>query len=226
MTTIAITRAAPACPEPPASRTALDLHRTPGPARLPDAEGPPAVAHEALGDRQLLERFVNLQDSAAFGALVQRHGPMVLGVCRRVLRDAHAAEDACQAVFLVLLRRAASIARPELLSGWLYGVAMRVAGKARAGTVRRRAHEKRATSPAVPDPVVEAARRDLRSVLTAEIERLPEKYRDPLILCYWEGKTNDEAARQLGCPPGSMSYRLARGREMLRERLSCGAAPT
>jgi RNA polymerase sigma factor (sigma-70 family) len=184
------------------------------------------VALGTLGDKQLLMRFVNLEDSAAFGALVERHGPMVLGVCRRVLRDAHAAEDACQAVFLVLLRRAASIARPELLAGWLYGVAMRVAGKARAGTLRRRVNEKRVVAATVPDPVVEAARRDLRSVLTAEIDRLPEKYRGPLILCYWEGKTNDEAARQLGCPPGSMSYRLARGREMLRERLSRGPTQT
>jgi RNA polymerase sigma factor (sigma-70 family) len=173
-----------------------------------------------MSDGQLLGRFAELGDPAAFDILVRRHGPMVLSVCRRLLRDDHRAEDACQAVFLVLLRRAASIGRPELLAGWLYGVAVRVALKARAGIARRRAHEQRATLGTVPDPTDEVSRSDLHALLSAEMEFLPEKYRAPLVLCYWEGKTNEEAARQLGCPTGSMSWRLARGRELLRERLT------
>jgi RNA polymerase sigma factor (sigma-70 family) len=170
-------------------------------------------------DRQLLERFTRQQDEAAFTALVRRHGPMVLGVCRRVLDNAHDAEDAFQATFLVLVRRASSIGRPDLLANWLYGVAYRTAKKARANALRRRAHERLAALMPRAEPLVDAAWQDLRTLLDEELHRLPDKYRAPLVLCYLEGKTNEEAARHLGWPPGSMSARLARGRELLRERL-------
>jgi RNA polymerase sigma factor (sigma-70 family) len=171
-------------------------------------------------DRQLLERFVRDRDESAFEVLVQRHGPMVLGVCRRLLHDVHDAEDAFQATFLVLVRKAGSIAQPDLLGNWLYGVAFRVATKARANAARRSAHERQAAFMPKPEPNAAPVDRELRAVLDREINHLPEKYRVPLVLCYLEGKTNEEAARQLGCPTGSMSWRLNRGRELLRKRLS------
>jgi RNA polymerase sigma factor (sigma-70 family) len=152
--------------------------------------------------------------------LVQRHGPLVLSVCRRVLQNAHDAEDAFQATFLVLVRKADSIAKPDSLANWLYGVAFRTAKKARTTASRRRNYERQAISMCVADPAPEAAWRELRTVLDEELYRLPEKYREPLVLCYLQGKTNEEAARQLGWPVGSMSARLARGRELLRDRLA------
>jgi RNA polymerase sigma factor (sigma-70 family) len=145
---------------------------------------------------------------------------MVLGVCRRVLDHAQDAEDAFQATFLVLVRKAGSIGRPELLGNWLYGVAYRTARKARAQATRRCQGERGVAAMVVPDPMLEVAWRELRSVLDEELRQLPTKYRAPLVLCYLEGLTNEEAARKLGWPAGSISYRLARGREMLRERLT------
>src|SRR5262249_2852298 len=135
------------------------------------------------------------------------------------LRHAHDAEDAFQATFLVLVRRAPSLQRPELLGNWLYGVAYRVARKLRAEIARRseRQSEVAAMSPA--DPLLDVTVRELRALLDEELQQLPEKYRAPLVLCYLEGLTNEEASRRLGWPIGSMSYRLARGREMLRSRL-------
>jgi HlyD family secretion protein len=177
------------------------------------------VSMEEESDALLLKRFVSQQDEAAFAALVKRHGPMVLAVCRRVLRNAHDADDAFQATFLVLIRKAASIAQPELLGNWLYGVAYRVAVKARANAARRSEHERR--TPVIPleDPLLDVNSRELRAVLDAELSHLPEKYRVPLVLCYLEGKTNEEAARLLGWPTGSMSGRLLRAKELLRKRL-------
>jgi RNA polymerase sigma factor (sigma-70 family) len=180
----------------------------------------PGIVAGELSDAQLLRRFTDRQDAAAFAVLVRRHTPMVLGVCRRRLGDAHGAEDACQAVFLVLVRRAHAIARPELLAGWLYGVAWRIAGGARAKASRRAALERQTSPATAPDPLPEVARREVASLLTDEVSRLPEKYRAPLVLCYLEGKTNVEAAQELGWPAGSMSRRLARGRELLRQRLT------
>ena len=173
-----------------------------------------------LADGELLELFSRWHDEDAFAELVRRHGPMVLGVCRRVLGDAHAAEDAFQATFLVLVRRAGSLGRPESLANWLHGVAYRTAKKAQVAAARRRGHERQVAAMAAADPTVEISRQEICAVLDEELQRLPEKYRAPLVLCYLEGKTNEQAARQLGWPSGSMSARLARGREMLRERLA------
>jgi RNA polymerase sigma factor (sigma-70 family) len=167
-----------------------------------------------------MDRFVRQQDQRAFAALVQRHGPMVLGLCRRLLDHEHDAEDAFQATFLILVRRAGDIENPDLLGSWLYGVAYRTARKARAQAARRREQERQVAFVTVAEePPVDHAWRDLRSALDDELNRLPEKYRLPLVLCYLEGLTNEEAARRLGWPAGSMSYRLARGREMLRDRM-------
>jgi RNA polymerase sigma factor (sigma-70 family) len=166
-----------------------------------------------------LERFARQQDEAAFAALVRRHGPMVLGVCQRILRDPHDAEDAFQATFLVLVRKTGSLARPELLANWLYGVACRTALSARAEAARRRTCER----PVVDRPVegsADADWHDLRPVLDEEVSRLPDVYRVPFVLCYLEGKTNDEASRHLGCPKGTVLSRLARARERLRVRLT------
>src|SRR5207249_4451809 len=179
-----------------------------------------AAKEEESRDAQLLKRFAADHDETAFAALVQRHGPMVLGVCRRVLQDAHAAEDAFQATFLVLVRRARSIARPELLGNWLYGVAYRTAVRAKQNAARRNAYERQAMPMLTAEPTQEVARREVMAVLDEEMNRLPEKYRAPLVLCYLEGCTNEEAARQLGHPTGSMSGLLSRGRELLRKRLT------
>jgi len=172
-------------------------------------------------DGELLERFVDQQDEAAFETLLQRHGPMVLQACQGMLRDPHAAEDAFQAVFLVLVRRAGSLHRHGSLGGWLHGVAHRVALKARGTAARRWQHERQAgamTNEAWTDAAPD--NQDLRPVLTEELNRLPEKYRTPLVLCYLEGKSNEEAARQLGCPVGTVWARLTRAREQLRGRLA------
>src|SRR5262249_22740610 len=149
-------------------------------------------------------------DAAAFAALVRRHGPTVLGVCRRVLHNAHDAEDAFQATFLVLVRKGRSIAKREALSSWLYGVAYRVALKAQADLVRRRQHERQAAGRFDEASQPETTGDDLRPILDEEVNRLPDKYRRPIVLCYFEGKTYQEAARLLGWPAGTTSVRLAR----------------
>jgi len=170
-------------------------------------------------DRQLLRQFADRQDPSAFATLIQRHGPVVLGVCRRVLNHEQEAEDAFQATFLVLVRKAGSLERPELLGNWLYGVAYRTAQKARARLARRRHHERSVPPMAISEPESDLFWQDLRGLLDDELRQLPPKYRLPLVLCYLEGMTNHQAAQRLGWPVGSMSYRLARGRQMLRQRL-------
>jgi RNA polymerase sigma factor (sigma-70 family) len=180
------------------------------------------VSARTLGDRtdgQLLERFAAERDEAAFAALVRRHGPLVWGVCRRVLRHEHDAEDAFQATFLVLVRKADSIGKRASVGSWLYGVAYRVASRARAGSSRRR--ELHAEPPDRPDagPLQELVWRDLRAVLDDEVSRLPERYRAPFVLCYLEGQTTADAAARLGCPQGTVLSRLARARDRLRGRL-------
>jgi RNA polymerase sigma factor (sigma-70 family) len=142
-----------------------------------------------LSDRALLERFLGRCDAAAFAALVRRHGPTVLGVCQRVLRNPHDAEDAFQATFLVLVRKGWSISKREALGSWLYGVAYRLALKARADAVRRRKHERQAANRSEGQAQPDAAGDDLRPVLDEEVNRLPDKYRRPIVLCYFEGKT-------------------------------------
>jgi RNA polymerase sigma factor (sigma-70 family) len=170
------------------------------------------------GDGDLLERFAREREEAAFAALVRRHGPMVLGVCRRVLRDAHLAEDAFQATFLVLARKAGSVARPELLGNWLYGVALRTASEARTRAARRRTRELEAMTNS-PVPVDSEPDADTAAVLDAAIRRLPERLRAAVVLCELQGIDRREAARRLGCPEGTLSSRLARARDILRRRL-------
>jgi RNA polymerase sigma factor (sigma-70 family) len=143
---------------------------------------------------------------------------MVLGVCRRLLRDSHEAEDAFQATFLVLFRKARSIGRPERLGPWLHGVAYRAAAQAR-DAVRRRERQREVAEVPDGDPAVAAGWRELRGVLDEELARLAQKYRVPLVLHYLEGKSTEEVARQLGCPKGTVLSRLARGRDRLRDRL-------
>ncbi len=184
--------------------------------RLRRALGPPDDAGGT--DALLLRRFASDRDEAAFAELVRRHGPMVLGVCRRVLRHEQDAEDAFQATFLVLARKAGALGRPGLLANWLYGVAHRTALKARAAAARRRVQERQVPAMAVAEPDLDGGERG--AILDEELGRLPEKYRAPLVLCYLEGKTREEAARLLSWPAGTVAGRLARGRDLLRGRLT------
>jgi len=171
-------------------------------------------------DRDLLARFAGQRDQAAFAELVRRHGPLVLGVCRRVTGHAEDAEDAFQAVFLVLARKAGQIAGPDLLGNWLHGVAARIASRARRSAVRRRAREV-AVSP-LPDPPAEprATLAELGSILDEELAVLPEWYRGAILLCDLRGVSREEAARLLGVPVGTLSSRLANGRKKLAARLA------
>ena len=173
----------------------------------------------ALGDGLLLLRFLRGRDEDAFAALVERHGPLVLGVCRRVLPQGHDAEDAFQATFLVLIRKASSLDRDASLANWLYTVAYRLSLKVRVQSARRRAREQEVVQMRSHEVSSDADVADVLPLLDEELYALPEKYRAPLLLCYLQGKSNGEAARELGWRPGSMSRRLARGRELLRQRL-------
>jgi RNA polymerase sigma factor (sigma-70 family) len=174
-----------------------------------------------LTDGQLLEAFVIQRDQAAFEALVRRHGSMVLGVCRRALRNTQDAEDAFQATFLVLVRKAASIRPYEMVGHWLYGVAYRTALAARATNARRRVREKHMPARTwINAPSPEEGWHELVSFIDHELNRLPPVYQVPIVLCDLEGKTRKEAARQIGCPEGTLSSRLARGRQLLARRLS------
>lgn len=177
-----------------------------------------AVEAGTMTDRQLLERFVVDADELAFAALVRRHGPMVLNVCRRVLHNPHDAEDAFQATFLVLLRRSEAIAQPELLGNWLYGVAYRTAKEARTRSARRRAREQQAAQRRA-DETEPAGWDDVRPVLDEELSRLPDKYRVPVVLCDLQSRSRKEVAEQIGLPEGTLSSRLARARDILRQRL-------
>jgi RNA polymerase sigma factor (sigma-70 family) len=174
----------------------------------------------AAEDAALLQRFHAQRDEGAFAELVRRHGPMVLGVCRRLLRNEHDAEDAFQAAFLVLARRAAALDRPERLGNWLHGVAVRVAREAPARAAARDVREASARVARPADPLAELRGRELRAVVDEEIARLPEAYRAAFVLCHLEGHTHAETARALGCPQGSVSWRLARACELLRKRLT------
>jgi len=179
-----------------------------------------AQATQGCTDRQLLERYVSGGDEEAFTALVRRHGPMVIGVCRRFLREIHDAEDAFQATFLVLARKAASIRKRESVGSWLHGVALRVARKARGENACRSKREQGHPLPPAVDPADDVSWGEVRTVLDEELGRLPAAYRAPLILCYLEGQTQDEAARRLGVSKSTFRRRLERGRRLLQGRLT------
>jgi RNA polymerase sigma-70 factor (ECF subfamily) len=170
---------------------------------------------DGSADADLLGRYARDRDERAFEALLHRHGGMVLGVCRRVLRNTADAEDAFQATFLVLARKAGSIRSPQMLGNWLYGVALRTASQARRASVRRRALEARA----IPRVETVTPSDGLAEVLDEELARLPEKYRAAIVLCDLEGKTRQEAAVELGWAEGTVASRLARGRAILGRRL-------
>ena len=180
-----------------------------------------------LSDAQLVERFLARSGESAdpaFAALVERHGPAVLRVCRSVLADADAAQDAFQATFLVLVRKAGSVRVRDSLGPWLVAVAYRTASSARSAEARRRAVERDAAVAEARPPV--GAKDDLAAV-RAEVDRLAERYRRPILLCYFAGLTHEGAARQLGCPVGTVRSRLAWGRKQLRDRLiRRGLAPS
>jgi RNA polymerase sigma factor (sigma-70 family) len=182
-----------------------------------------ALAQQGAAERtdgQLLEDYVSRRDEAALVALVHRHGQMVWGVCRRILSNHHDAEDAFQATFLVLVRRAPCVVPREMVANWLHGVAHQSALHARRTVTRRRARERQVVE--IPEPAVveEELWNDLKPLLDEELRRLPDQYRVVVVLCDLEGKTRKEAARQLGCPEGTVAGRLARGRTMLAERLA------
>src|SRR5262245_38783436 len=170
-------------------------------------------------DKQLLDRFINHREGAPLEMLVRRHGLMVWGVCRRLLPNHQDAEDAFQATFLVLVRKATSIVPREMVGNWLYGVANQTALKVRAATARRGSRERQVTD--MPEPTLEPDLwDDLEAVLDRELSRLPDRYRAAIILCDLEGKTRKEAARQLGCPEGTVASRLATARKLLAKRLA------
>jgi RNA polymerase sigma-70 factor (ECF subfamily) len=173
-----------------------------------------------ITDGQLLERFIAERDEDAFALLLQRHGPMILGVCRRLTGDPHAAEDAFQATFAILVRKAGSISKRDSVASWLYGVAFRTARRMKSLAERTKLHE----LPAMKEPwqpaSTDGASPEVRALIEEEISRLPEKFRAPVVLCYLEGKTNEEAAQQLGWPVGTVKGRLSQARARLQHRLT------
>jgi RNA polymerase sigma factor (sigma-70 family) len=182
------------------------------------------LAATASSDEQLLADFLARRSDEAFAALIGRHGPMVLNVCRRVLHDAHAAEDVFQATFLVLADRAAAIRRPASLAGFLHGVAYRLAVRARQHTSPKRKQGMKdalacASGLCAVGPPEELAWKEMLGILDHELARLPDRYRAPLVLCYLDGRTQDEAARQLGWGLSTLRRRLAQGRHLLEARL-------
>jgi RNA polymerase sigma factor (sigma-70 family) len=178
------------------------------------------VAEADLADQELLTRFARGRDAAAFAALVRRHGSMVLGVCRRLLRDPHDADDAFQATFLALALHAGRVRRPGALAGWLYRVAYRVALAVRRGAGRVEQSAALDDVPGREDPVAEAAGRELAALVAAEVDRLPEPFRSAFLLCEAAGHSNAEAARLLGCAVGTVESRLTRARRRLRQALA------
>jgi RND family efflux transporter MFP subunit len=188
--------------------------------RLPQLARHPAGPPAAATDAHLLGRWTAGRDETAFELLVRRHGPMVLAVCRRALADPNDADDAFQATFLVLARKAGSVARGDVLAAWLHRVASRAASRVRADRLRRTGREEPGveTLPGPPEP--DPGWAELARVLDEEVGRLPARHRAAFVLCCLEGKTGEEAARVLGCPAGTVSSRLTRARERLRDRLA------
>jgi RNA polymerase sigma factor (sigma-70 family) len=181
-------------------------------ALLPRGDGP--------CDADLLESFLSRRDEAAFEALLRRHGPMVFGVCRRVLGNRHDAEDAFQATFLVLVRKGATVRPRELVGNWLWGVAYRTALKARAMNAKRRTKERESQRADRPRHPVNGALEEMLDRLDEALGRLPEAYRVPVVLCELEGRNRKEVARSLGLPEGTLSWRLAQAKKMLAKKLS------
>jgi len=175
---------------------------------------------EATDDGLLLTAFIERREPEAFESLVQRHGPMVLGVCQRILGHAQDAEDAFQAVFLVLARKAESVRPREMVGNWLYGVAYRTSLQARASATRRRSREMHVDSFPEPSVTPRDAWQDLQPVLDEELNRLPDHYRSAVVLCELEGRPRADAARLLGIPEGTLSSRLAAARKLLADRLT------
>jgi RNA polymerase sigma factor (sigma-70 family) len=173
-----------------------------------------------LTDAQLLERFVRSRDEAAFELLLWRHGPMVFRVCLRVLRRHHDAEDAFQATFLALARKAGAIGRMESVGSWLYKVAYRIALRAGAAIPARRLPENLLPDPSAPEPILDVLARETELAVEGELNRLPDKYRIAFVMCHVEGQTIAAAAQTLGCPPATVGTRLARARQLLRRRLA------
>ncbi len=173
----------------------------------------------AVPEAELLHRYTACSDEGAFAALVERHGPMVLAICRRILRHTQDAEDAFQATFLVLARKAGAIRKHESVGGWLHSVAFRVAHKLRANQMRRKHHETAPTNIEPPVSADDLSWREVQVVVGEELNRLAAKHRSPLVLCYLEGKSRDEAAEQLGLTLSVFRGRLERAREALRARL-------
>jgi RNA polymerase sigma factor (sigma-70 family) len=176
-----------------------------------------------------MRRFVSRGEQEAFAILIQRHGPTVLGVCRRILRDSQDTEDAFQAAFVVLARKASTVINHDSLTSWLYKVTYRIALRLRLDKARRfnREHHIMAMNKYRNEANFDnegglngMVRRELHQMLDEEVHRLPEKYRAPILLCYHQGQTNEEAAALLRCPTGTIKIRLLRGREMLRKRLA------
>jgi RNA polymerase sigma factor (sigma-70 family) len=179
-----------------------------------------APASQELTDKELLESFAAGRDETAFALLMQRHGALVWGVCQRVLRQDQDAEDAFQATFFVLARKAGRIRWQADVGNWLYAVALRTALKAKGGATRRNRGERQLQDMPAPEPNCDSAWLDLRPVLDEELNRLPLKYRAPVVLHYFEGKTYAQAAQALGCPAGTVSTLLAQARHLLRGRLA------
>lgn len=182
-------------------------------------ETAPLETQQATTDGDLLRAFVAERDELVFAEIVARHGGMVLGVCRRVAGDRHDAEDAFQATFLVLAAKAAKVRPPEMLGAWLYGVAYRTAQKARCNAARRRDGERRAAAMNTTQTTLDQHWDELRPVLDEEVNRLPARYRAAIVACDLEGKGRQDAAEELRVNPGTLSSRLARGRELLAARL-------
>jgi RNA polymerase sigma factor (sigma-70 family) len=171
------------------------------------------------GDGPLVDRFKNSREQAAFAAIVRRHGRLVWSVCLRVLQHRHDAEDAFQATFLVLARRAHAIRKPDSLASWLHGVAYRLASKMKSDSSKRRQRDLQAPLPSQTEPV-DLCRRELEAALDEELQALPDQQRQPVLLCYLEGLTQEQAATHLGWPRGTLKRRLESGRDTLRDRLT------
>src|SRR3954447_25431952 len=181
------------------------------------------TAQAGVSDAELLRRFSDDNDQAAFEGLLRRHGGMVLGVCRRVLPNLQDAEDACQATFLILARKARSHNRWQAsVANWLYATARKVSRNARVAAQRRARREARAAVPEVVQAVDGMSGRELLAALDEELDRLPPRYREPLVLCYLEGLTRDEAAVRLGVPVATLHTRIDRGRKRLHDALTKG----